>query len=1087
MPFGTYLRQIEEKLQQGNATEHTHRPALQALLEAIGENTSATNEPKRIACGAPDFVLHRDGLTVGYAEAKDVGKSLDTAEDTDQLRRYKEALPNLILTDYIEFRWFVDGDHRMTARLARPGPNGALRLTDDGEAQVRTLLQSALSQQPEPIASAQALTERMAQLTHVIRDIVVEAFRQGEASDLLRDLRTVFAETLVPAFDQPAKLGEFADMFAQTLAYGLFAARVHHDDGGGDFRRLGAAGEIPKTNPFLRHLFSIITGPRLADEPYAGFVDDLVQLLRVADIRAVLEDFGARTRQEDPILHFYETFLQTYDPEERVRRGVYYTPTPVVSYITRSVDHILKTDFALDGGLADRSTFTHEYREDDELKREDIQRVLVLDPACGTGTFLYHIVDHIRGRFMQEGNAGLWNGFVKNHLLPRLFGFERLMASYAAAHLKLGMQLAGQDLSEAQRLSWAYDFAGDERLQVYLTDTLADPEREVQRYPGPLRIFSEEAEAASRVKNHLPLLVITGNPPYANFGQANNAPWISDKLTEAWKPRGEKKWNPDDFMKFMRWAEWRLNEIGQGVLAFITSRTYLDGITHRTMRERLRESFDDIYLLDLHGGIYETPPDGARDENVFDITKGVAIGLFVKKPPARAVETFHETSLQDTAPTRVFYKELWGKQAAKYDWLGRYDASDTDWQELTDVDRPTCLGNFYFFAPKAFDYVDEYCEGWSVEDIFQTYQNGLKTDRDSLFFDFDRDTLKRRIQKFYSEEGVTDRAFREEYNVENSSSYPLLNRRETTDFDGDAFHQCTYRPFDSRWLYYKPGLTSRPAWGVMKHMLAGDNVGIITTRQTRDEWGLTVTDTLCGHKSCSAYDINSFFPLYLYPDDEDLATSGSDMFSNGRRPNLSAGFVEAVKGAWGLRFIEDGAGDLEDTFGPEDVLHYAYAVFHSPAYRARYEELLRIDFPRLPVSEDLELVRALCAEGRRLLRLHLMRAGGAGDKPGFPVAGTGEVTSGHPDYRPPSADGETPGRVYINEEQYFEGVEPAVWAFHVGGYQVCEKWLKDRKGRALSYDEIEHYRSVVAVLRETMQRMEQIDRRIDEAGGWPLA
>lgn len=1084
MPFEPYLQRLAENLAVGDATEHTHRAALQDLLEALGSDLRATNEPKRIRCGAPDFALHRAGQTIGYVEAKDVGKDLDKAEETDQLRRYKEALPNLVLTDYLEFRWFTGGEHRMTARLGRPAPSrdGGLRTESGQPEKVRELLEAALAQEPEPIRSAQELTERMAQTTHLVRDIVVEAFEQGEASELLGDLRTVFAETLVPGFDQPAKRGEFADMFAQTLAYGLFAARAAHDDREGPFRRLGAAGEIPKTNPFLRKLFDIITGPDLDDEPYAGFVDDLVQLLRVADLRAVLKDFGAETRQEDPILHFYETFLKTYDPAQRVRRGVYYTPTPVVRYITRSVDHLLKEDFALPGGLADDATFLHEYEADDgETVREEVPRVLVLDPACGTGTFLYHIVDHVRERFMQSGRKGQWAGFVKKHLLPRLHGFERLMASYAAAHLKLGMQLAGQDLPEAQREKWSYDFGSDdgpnERLKVYLTDTLSDPARDVPDLRGPLRIFSQEAQAARRVKKNLPLLVVTGNPPYANFGQANDAPWISDKLTARWKPRGEKKWNPDDFMKFMRWAELRLNEIGQGVLAFITSRTYLDGITHRTMREKLRESFDDIYLLDLHGDIYETPPPelDEPDENVFDITKGTAIGLFVKKPEAQT-------------ESRVFYKELWGAQQKKYDYLNDHDVSTTDWQDLTDeVDRPSCLGNFYFFAPKGFDYVDEYCEGWSVTDVFKKSGPGVKTERDRVAIQWTREEMEAVVKDFRT---LDEQEIREKYDQHSDSrdwKVPKAMEDVSENTGRELFKPFLYRPFDFRHIWYSGqtrGFVGTPGFPTMKHMRE-ENLGLITTRQaSRDPWGALVSDTLVNHKSLAKYDINTLFPLYLYPDEDDLAENGNDLFSNGRRPNLAARFVEAVKDAWGLSFVEDGAGDLEQTFGPRDVLRYAYAVFHSPAYRDRYEELLRIDFPRLPLSEDLDLVRALCQEGQRLIALHLLRAEGDGDKPSFPETGSQKVISRHPRYEPPGEDRE--GRVWINEEQHFAGVEPAVWHFHVGGYQVLEKWLKDRKGRWLCYDEIEHYRRLVPVLRATQARMAAVDDAIDAAGGWPL-
>lgn len=1083
--FSSYLQRIEENLTSGDATEHTHRAALEALLETVDDDIAAINEPKRIACGAPDFSLQRDGLTIGYVEAKDVGTPLDAAEDTDQLRRYKEALPSLVLTDYLEFRWFVDGEHRMTARLAHAGPDGTLRPVEGGTEQVRTLLDQVLSRTQEPIAEAQTLADRMAQTAHMIHDIVVEALEQNEASDLLVDLRRVFADALVPDLDTPAKASEFADMYAQTLAYGLFAARVNHNDAEGTFQRIGAAREIPKTNPFLRKLFDAITGPDLDEEPYAGFVDDLVQLLATADIRSVLEDFGARTQQEDPVVHFYETFLKEYNPKLRELRGVYYTPAPVVSYITRSVDHLLGEHFSLDG-LADTTTFTHRYEDDGGTTiEEEQQRVLVLDPACGTGTFLYHIVDHIRSQFMQAGNAGLWSAFVRDHLLPRLFGFELLMAPYAVAHLKLGMQLAGQDLPEGQRADWRYDFAADERLSLYLTNTLEDPEQEIKQYPGTLRIVSEEAKAAAEVKNALPILVITGNPPYANFGQMNNAPWISQKLMRDWKPRGEKKWNPDDFMKFMRWAEWKLNRSGQGILAFITSRTYLDGITHRTMREHLRDTFDAIYLLDLHGDIYETPPEGVTDENVFDITKGVAIGLFVKTP-------------EPADETDIHYHELWGQRSDKYNFLGRHDVRNTPWQLLDQVDRDTCLGNFYFFEPKGFDFVDEYCAGWSLADAFEVHSTGLETQRDKATIHFQKESAEQLVEDLRTME---PEAARRKYDLgPDGRDWTMETAADDVRENEGAVSKVLYRPFDWRWTWYSgqtKGFMAYPRRDLSRHLVGRDSVALIAPRQTREHVGALISSTLTNHKSFSGYDKNTVFPLYRYPSDEHRATNGEDMFNDapdGRRPNLAPDFVEACKDRWGFDFVTDGTGDLHATFGPEDVLHYAYAIFHSPTYRDRYEELLRIDFPRLPLTSDLELLRTLCEQGEALVELHLMDAGiDPDEQPGFPVSGSNEIISRHPRYVAPdetASDGTEvgEGRVYINETQYFDGVEPEVWEFHVGGYQVCEKWLKDRKGHTLEgFDELQHYQNIVAILRRTIRHMERIDEVIDTHGGWPLA
>ena len=479
------MKTIQKNLAAGDATENTHRPALKTFLESIARKITATNEPKHQPCGAPDFVVKRRERILGYIECKDAGVNLDEVEKTEQLKRYFRSLGNLILTDYLEFRWYVDGTRRAEACLGKVDRMGKAKPLADGPTKVEQLLSDFLAHKPLPISRPKDLAIRMSRLTHMIRDIVIDTFVNNEASDLLKSLREALAKVLIPDIAQEEKTDEFADMFAQTLAYGLFAAACNHP-AGKPFHRLGAAAEIPKTNPFLRHLFETITGADLNDEPYAPIVDDLVQLLDDADIHAVLADFGKRKAKQDPVVHFYETFLAEYDPALREARGVYYTPEPVVGYIVRSVDWLLKERFGCASGLADEATVTYERpgETDKTAKRttitEIVPRVLILDPACGTGTFLYTVVDHIREQFMDAGNAGLWNGYVRKHLLPRLFGFELLMAPYAVAHFKLGMQLGGHDLSEAQRKNWAYDFAGDERLGIYLTNTLEEAEKKIE-------------------------------------------------------------------------------------------------------------------------------------------------------------------------------------------------------------------------------------------------------------------------------------------------------------------------------------------------------------------------------------------------------------------------------------------------------------------------------------------------------------------------------------------------------------------------------------------------------------------------------
>jgi hypothetical protein len=602
-----YLRTIERELAAGNATEHTHRSALKSLIESLADKITATNEPQRIKCGAPDYIITRRQIPLGYIEAKAVGVTLDVEEKSEQLSRYRESLGNLILTDYLEFRWYVrsrpskaneypQSEHRLTARLARVGANGKLRVEKDGEHQVAELLNAFLNAEVPTVQSAKELAVRMAALARLIRGTIQKALSEEGETGSLHQQMEAFREVLLHDLTED----QFADMYAQTICYGLFAARCNAK-GSEHFTREHAAYDLPKTNPFLRKMFNHIAGPEL-DERIAWAVDDLAELLHRADISAILQDFGKRTRREDPVVHFYETFLAAYDPKMREARGVYYTPEPVVSYIVRSIDHILKTDFKLAAGLADSSKIT--IKNPDGKGKTAVHKVLILDPATGTGTFLYGVINHILESFTK--NLGMWSGYVSEHLLPRLFGFELLMAPYAVAHMKLGLLLD----------QTGYGFQTDERLRVYLTNTLEEA-HEVSKLPLFTQWIAEEANEASKIKQEAPVMVVLGNPPYSGHS-ANTGEWISgllrgkdshtgkptgDYFKVDGQPLGEKnpKWLNDDYVKFIRFAQWRIEQTGYGILAFISNHGYLDNPTFRGMRQSLMETFDDIYVLDLHG------------------------------------------------------------------------------------------------------------------------------------------------------------------------------------------------------------------------------------------------------------------------------------------------------------------------------------------------------------------------------------------------------------------------------------------------------------------------------------------------------
>ena len=680
MTFGKYQASLEADFKRGNATEHTYRGTLKALLESKFPGIVATNEPKRISAGAPDYVISRGETPLGYIEAKDLGR-LDnpTDREKEQLGRYLGSLGNLIYTDYLEFRWFVEGQHRLTARLASINGKG-LRVEPDGAQNLEMLLKGFLGVTAPTIKSPSALARKMAALAQQIRHTILGAFNAEDLTDdhpdPLHDQYQAFREVLLSDLTPT----QFADMYAQTITYGMFAARTSPNFTP-PFTRYKAAYDIPKTNPFLRTVFRQMVGPEL-ESSVDWIVDDLVNLLAHADIGAILQDFGTRTRTEDPVVHFYETFLAAYDPKMREARGVYYTPEPVVSYIVRSVDHILKKDFGLRDGLADTSkvrVIDPEQRTQKDRKTKDVHRVQILDPATGTATFLHAVIDQIHSTIVGQtgGNKGMWSGYVKNHLLPRLHGFELLMAPYTVAHMKLGLQLA----------ELGYDFDSNERLKIYLTNAL----EEAHQFPSlPLfgQAIARESQEAGQVKQDAPVMVVLGNPPYS-YASSNNGEWISkiirDYYTVDGGPLGER--NPkglqDDYVKFLRFSQWRIEQTGYGILAFVTNHGYLDNPTFRGMRQSLMTTFDDLYLLDLHGNAKkkERTSDGSKDENVFDIQQGVSIGLFVKKP-------------NRDKQTNIYRADLWGSRESKYKTLWETDTSTTHWREV-ETQKP-----FYIFSPQ---------------------------------------------------------------------------------------------------------------------------------------------------------------------------------------------------------------------------------------------------------------------------------------------------------------------------------------------------------------------------------------------------
>ena len=1061
--FKQYLAQLEHAYQAGNATEHTYRPALKTVLEAFRDGIVATNEPKRIQCGAPDYIVTRENIPLGFIEAKDIGVDLDSKSLDEQLGRYRNSLANLIITDYLEFRWYVGGTLRLSARLARPSARGAWRADPEGVAQLTALLQAFFDESIPVLASPKELAERMAAMAQLMRDIIGQTLGAESVHGALHEQMDAFRQVLL----HDLTAAQFADMHAQTICYGLFAARCNSAQP--HFSRMHAAYDLPKTNPFLCKLFGHIAGPEL-DDRIVWVVDNLAELLNRADIAAILQDFGHKTRQEDSVVHFYETFLGAYDPAMREARGVYYTPAPVVSYIVRSVDALLKSEFKLSDGLADarKIKLTRPKKSGPGTETIETHQVQILDPATGTGTFLHGVIRQIYASFAD--NQGLWPGYVRENLLPRLYGFELLMAPYAVAHMKLGLLLR----------ETGYDFSSEQRLRVFLTNTLEEAQA-LTSLPLFTQWLAEEADSANQIKSEAPVMVVLGNPPYSGHS-ANSGAWIADLLRGRGQktgnyfavdgaPLGERnpKWLNDDYVKFIRFAQWRIEQTGHGVLAFVTNHGYLDNPTFRGMRQSLLHSFDDIYLLDLHGNSKrkEKAADGSKDENVFDIQQGVAIGIFVKRAtsPGKAKAA--------AQPCAVHHADLYGTRAHKYAVLADSDLTQTLWKNL-EPQAP-----FYLFVPQDETLRAEYEQGWKITEAMPVNGWGIATRKDYLLVNFERDVLVRRFKDIRILE--TSAAI-QKYDIKESPHWCFSKAVKQMSHDTESHvRPILFRPFDTRYVYYEKCMIERGdhRFDLMSHM-SPPNLSLITVRRMESAGEFRhcyCTDKISVLHSTSAKEGNFVFPIYLYP-----ATANGffdDSTASRRQPNLAPAFITDFSARLQLTFVPDGCGDLHKTFGPEDVFYYAYAVFYSPGYRARYVQFLKIDFPRLPLTRDAALFRTLCGLGRELVALHLMTEVPKSEAR-YPVAGDNVVDTVR--YSEP-ANG-SPGRVSINATQYFDRVPLEVWRFHIGGYQVCQKWLKDRKGRALSYTDLKHYASIVAALARTLELQSAIDSAL---GQWPLS
>lgn len=1029
-----YLKKISETTAQGDAREESYYSQLYSFLETFADtigknNVQITTLPKRAEAGNPDFrVWDGKQQIVGYIEAKKPGENLDVIENSEQIKRYRSVFPNLILTDFYEFRLYRNGQLVDRVSIGRSFIAKKLKTAPpvENEEKFHSLLDRFFGFSLPKVFSAEMLAQELAKRTRFLRDEVIakELEEEEKGKGPIYGFYHAFKKYLIADLKEEA----FADIYSQTITYGLFAARTRSN---GTFNRKLAFDLIPPTIGILRDVFQFISLGKLPLQMEV-IIDDIAEVLQAADVSHILHEYYSKGK--DPVVHFYETFLNVYDPATRERRGVYYTPEPVVKYIVRGIHDLLKTHFDLQDGLASKE-------------------VTLLDPAGGTLTFPAEAIKLAVQEFTGKYGDGGLNQFFQNHILKHYYAFELMMAPYAIGHIKISFLL--EELG--------YKMREEDRFNLFLTNTLDMEDLAQTEIPG-LESLSDESHKAGRIKTSDPILVILGNPPYSGIS-SNVSEWTEkllktnlDGAQSYYEIDGEKLdekklWLQDDYVKFLRFSQWKIHKAGQGIVGMITNHSYLDNPTFRGMRQSLTNTFNEIYILDLHGNSLkkETTLEGGKDENVFDIRQGTAIALFVKRKASKTCKIFHH--------------DMYGSRAEKYEWLEKREFKKKDYEIL----KPKTP--WYFFIKRNTEAIEHFNDWWKINDIFPVNNVGIVTARDGFCIDFNKEVLEQRIRQFRNLK-FDDEFLKTAYGLKDTSTFKITKFRQ--EFSGikdwqSGFDKITYRPFDVRNIYYSKWVVERPIFDLMQHLLQ-PNLSICFIRQYSG-------DNHYSHALVSAHmvDNRTFFsskgiiqqaPLYLYKTESKRKNQTIMLFEpeteydlNGRVPNISKDVSEKLARIYKKKFGSN-------AFTPEQLLYYIYAILYSNTYREKYAEFLRIDFPRIPFTSDHKLFIALAKLGEELVDLHLLTHKTL-NKPISKYQGKGDNRVEKPRY-----DAEKK-IVFINDNNYFEGIVSEVWNYYVGGYQVMEKYLKDRKSRMM--EDPEHYCRMATALAETILVQQKID------------
>lgn len=1003
-----YLTEIANTTIQGDAREESFYPHLSSLVKLFSEDigkkkTHITILPKKTEAGNPDFRIW-DGQQniVGYIEAKVPGADLNKIENSEQLKRYRDTFPNVILTDFYEFRLYRDGKLIEKTFIGRPFIARKLKTLPpvENENEFRSLLDKFFSFSLPKVFSAETLAIELAKRTRFLKEEVIHQELEDEEnnSNQVLGFYDAFQKYLIAGLTKE----DFADLYAQTIAYGLFAARTRTD---GEFSRRLAYNFIPPTIGILKDVFQFISLGSLPQQMEV-IIDDIAAVLNAADISKILQDYYKKGKGQDPIIHFYETFLNKYDPKTREQRGVYYTPEPVVDYITHSVNEILKTDFDKEDGFANTD-------------------VTVLDPAGGTLTFLAQTAKFAIEDFTEKYGEGHRTNFIKEHILKNFFAFELMMAPYAIAHLKMSFLLD----------EFGYKMKDTDRFKLYLTNTLEIEDLEQTRIPG-MASLSEESKQATLVKRKQPILAIMGNPPYsiASYNKSAFIEEIMGLYKEDVKDEKNIQLLSDDYAKFIRFCHWKIEQVGVGVMGLITKNTYLNTSAFKGLRIKLLQTFDKVYVFNLHGKLYEKAPDGCKDQNVFDIRVGTAILICVKNGKKKA---------KDYA--KLFYSDLFGERPFKYDYLEKHNISNTEWEEL-EIDQ-----NYFFFEKKTFNESDLYNSFIKVDEIFNLNNTGVESGRDHFILADTEKELVNRLRLFISS-NLPLSLLRKTFDLSDQPNFKLEKVKSNfKKVEEDKIEPYYHKPFYFRSIYYDNKFLRRHSGVVMEHLKTSNkNLALILKKRS--------TDPVYSHCFCSNSIVDRnflggqsyVFPLWIFEGDGNL-------FGASKKSNINHELETQLEKQYKKK-------DLT-----EDIFYYIYAILYCPKYREVFAEQLQIDYPKVPFTNDYKLFKTISEIGKSLSELHLLTSKEL-SKPLIKFNGKGNNKATNINFN------EVEEQLFINPTQFFSGITNEMWEWEVGKNKPIQRWIKNVKDKELGLNETIEFGKICSAIKLTFDKQAEIDK-----------